>query len=548
MKAERFSATDTDEYKAAKASLTEQLTGELEMHARRVLEHNDLPVDPRCNVALDSTGPALLLGSLGHGAGGGGGARRALGVGAPAVGVDRRLALGTEGQGEDGLDAVYTVRGGEGGGNSDGNARGAEGGVSACVDQSFGELQPLQLHHQHQQVMVTRRTAKDQFAMYMMRREEEHRRECENDRRALEKREDKQVHHEECRAALEAGNAQRAERLQVEIERLRGEEKSRQRRRDEHEARKKAKLLAELRSDDDEFFRLLALVDVFIAAGAITLKKGFSIAPTALWKTVWNLAVSGCHEPDGGRGVSSGGHLSAEAAVHASFVPDRGCPSPTELINAAANGVMTSVAASNGGSGPLLTGYDELCKVESVAELSEKVAGIEDVSVEGVLRWTWSAAGSAAGAVVRAGSSSVSWLLGQALGPVAPETQCEVLTVLSFMGWLLCFVVVLKTALLLVGGDQSRAGATVRLVVLASFLWGRFHDWLLEMFRELALFVAPAPVGVLMYAAVLRYLEHPRALRGFWERKEQDMRPLVSRALPAVVSCLLAYGLGALWP
>lgn len=574
VKAETFSATDLDEYQSAKRSLENAHAFDLEIKARRVLSAHGVLADPRCNVRLDlASGPTLLLRDdpvdAGIVYGGGGGLFVGAGASnsaAAGLGVGRRLALHSEGEqpcrpsdaaacgasggelisGADDNCGSPLAQGGGAVGSCDTSEHHATTASAAGVVGVLGNSgiapwgQPpgrrggaggageMQLSQQRaRELLVVRRSAERDFMACVTKQEEEHKWACDQDQTALEAQDAEETYRQEYIARLDTRSVHEEQRLAMERKRLLAKE--RRRRRDDEECKRRADAdrLEGLWSSDGDFLWLVAAADVVLAAATVAFKKGFSLAPGALLDAAWGLVVAECAE-GGGEGVV------AAAGASGAALP-----------------LCASSAAVDASSASVLAGYGEVCGGEG-GVWSEAAAagngggggGAAGVGSESTLWWIWSTAGSTAGAVIRAGYASAGWLLGQTLGLVTPDVQCEIRVVLSLGAWLLSLVLVTK----LVGGLLGRGGGggcTAQWVLLAAWVWGRFHDWVLHASQELVLFFAPAPALVLAYGRALRYFEQHRKPDGFWWVNEWDVRFFWSRALPAVASGALACFLGA---
>lgn len=385
----------------------------------------------------------------------------------------------------------------------------------------------MQLSQQRvRELMEVRRSAEEDFLECVTKQEDEHRRAYDRDQAALEARDAEETYRQEYIARLDTRSVHEEERLVMERDRLLAEERRREREEEERKHRADADRLKRLWSSDGEFFRLLSAADVALAAAAAFM-KGFSLAPGAVLHAAWGLVVAECAE---------GGGDGAATAAGASDTAPSLCTS-----SSAVDASSASVSGVGGG----LAGYDGVCGGAGGAWSEAAVAaGGPGGGGESTLLWAWSAAGSTAGAVLRAGYTSAGWLLGQTLGLVAPDVQCEIRVVLSLGAWLVSLVLVMKLVGGLLGRGNGGDGAA-QWMLLAAWVWGRFHDWVLHASRELVLFFAPAPVLVLAYGRALRYFEQHRRPDGFWWVNGWDVRFLWSRALPAVVSAVLACSLGA---
>lgn len=579
VKAETFTGTEWPEYKTAQDSLLNARVAELEVQARRVKLAHGFPVDPRFNLFLDAgRGPTLLLEDSVGGEGGDhtreGRASRVtlveVGDDCSAEGVGRRLALDPPAlsEGEGGQQERFGGGSGDavwGGRSSDGaslvcqaesrvsteiGAREGFGGTNAWAgggDGGGGDGFRTQL-------LARRLNAAGVFLAYATKQEERYQHARDQDRRYLRDSEASDLKHQDHMTRLDVQNEQDNRKLTVETKRLDEDLRDREEAARRREKGKNDERLARLWSEDRDFLRLLSLVDAVIAASTVAWSRGFSVAPLAVLAFVWNLVVARCGRPGHGKyvggmittaitassaGAGSGG-LSDAAAATGSAV-SAACPSPVSILNAATETLMhdASLHASLSESCP--GGGWEDTAAAAAAEAGEAGGG-EDSG--GVAWWAWSTAGSAASAVAQAGYSSVGWLLGQAVGLVAPEVQCEVLEVLLFFVWLLSLMLVLKLVGLCGADGGGSAGAVARLAVLLSWVWGWFHDWLEELSHVLLVAVAPVPAIVLAYGPALKYVEEQRNPGGVWWFRGWDVRPIVSRVLPAVVSCLLAWVLG----
>lgn len=554
MKAETFSATDLKEYQSAKRSLKKACATELEVKARRILSAHGVLAHQSYNVCLDlASGPTLLLRDfpddaelVGGGCAGGDSGGLFIGAGASScaaaeLGVGRQLALQSEGEdGEPCRPGDATARGVSGGdvmsGAHDCGSPLAQGGDSSIA--TWGqpprrggteEGEVKRSRRRVQELMLVRRSAKRDFLACVTKQEEEHRRACDKDHAALEARDAEEAHRQEYIARLDMRCVHEEKRLAVERDRLLAEERRRKREEEERKRRADADRLKRLWSSDGNFLRLLSAADVALTAATVAFKKGFSLAPGAVLNAAWGLVVAECAEGGGdGFGTEAGALGTA----------------PPLCTSSAA--IHASSSASVCGMGEALAGYDRACGCADGVWSEGAAAGSGGAGggSESTLWWAWSTAGSTAGAVIRAGYASAGWLLGQTLGLVTPDVQCEIRVVLSLGAWLLSLVLVMK----IIGGLLGRGdggGIAAQWVLLAAWVWGRFHDWVLHASHELVLFFAPAPALVLAYGSALRYFEQHRKPDGFWWVNGWDVRFLWSRALPALVSGALSCFLGA---
>ncbi|CAM9152701.1 unnamed protein product [Scytosiphon promiscuus] len=593
VKAELFSSDDLDEYRSAKRFLERAHAAELEAKARRILDTHGVPVDLQCNVRMDErSGPRILLRGIpddpgricGGGGGGYGYGYRALldeGPGdAPPFGASRRrldLHPGGEGTGEfrtSGASGRGFGREGHGNGSgvcngyassewqaSGGGGLGGEGTIwdqppartradgasaTAAAAAAVGGWETRLSQRQVQQLMTVRRNVVTDFEAYVTKVEDDRRLERERNRETLEARDAKDAHRQEYIARLDARDAREDERLAMEKERLLEENRRDRKEEAERRRREDAARLRELWAADGAFFRLLSLTDLAVAAAAAAFQKGFSLAPGTILEAAWGLVVAEC--TDGGGGVPSGGGGGGSGGG----LGNHGTAPPVGTSPSSWAGITSSFSAAGGAAGAAAAA--SMTAEGGAAFPGGCGAGHEGCAAEAesALEWVWSSAGSAAGAVVRAGYSSAGWLLGQTLGLVTPSVQCEVRAFLSLGGWLLSLILALKVVggLLGPGGGGggirgAGGGVAAQWVLVAAWVWGRFRDWVVLASRELVLFVAPTAVLVLAYGAGLRYVESHRRPDGRWWVQGWDVRALWSRALPAVVSGALACLLGA---
>lgn len=390
----------------------------------------------------------------------------------------------------------------------------------------------MQLSQQQvQQLFEVRRNAERDFLSCVTRQEEEHRRACDSDQTAFEARDDEETYRQEYIARLDARDVRERERIAIESRRQLAEEGRRRRDEEERKRRSDADRLKELWASDGEFFRLLSFAAASLASAAVAFTKGFTLAPGAMLDAAWSSVVAECAAEPGGVAGDGTGDEPFVVSTAAEWAP-RG----------ALAGCEDGVCGAGGAGGD--AGWDEVAATGSGGGTGEES--------ESALWWAWSTAGSSAWAVIRAGYSSTGWLLGKTLGLVAPTgLQCEIAAVLSLGGWLLTLMLAMKLAGVLFGrgGAGGRGTITVSAAVhwmlLAAWVWGRFHDSVRHASRELLLLVAPAPALVLAYGAALRYVERHRRPDGCWWLRGWDVRVVWSRALPVVASGVLACVLGA---
>lgn len=562
MKAETFSATDLDEYSPAKQSLKNAVASQLEVKARRILSTHGVLADPRCNVRLDlPSGPTLLIRDVPVDAGlvgGGGGSRTIMAADvrhSDATAVGRQLNLSLEG--EDGAEEHHH--------HDDANAAACYGGESTVEDRraaagiynssgfqdatmaagapavvelvggtdvtmtSFGqprERGKMQLSQQQvQQLVQVRRNAERDFLEYVSRQEEEYRRACDSDQTALEARDAEETYRQEYIARLDARSVQEEERLTMENRRLVAEEERRLRDEEERKRRSDADRLKELWASDGAFFRLLSFAAASLAAATFAFRKGFSLAPGAILDAAWGFVV-------------------AECAAGQGRVADQGTADASFAVSQAEGASCSALAEHEGGvCGAGGTGGGWWGEVTATGSSN----GVGERS-ESALWWVCSTAGASAWAIIRGGYSSTGWLLGQTLDLVVPASvQCEIGAVLSLACWLLTLMLAMKLTGWLLGrgaGGHGTVDAAVHWMLLAAWVWARFHDLVQHASLELLPLVAPTPVLVLAYGAALGYVERHRKPDGCWWVRGWDVRWVWSRALPFVASGALACVLG----
>lgn len=583
---------------------------ELETQARRILASHGVVPNPSFNVLFDPMrGPTLVLKGCHDGVSGDYGERpkkprleqiaAANEHGASVAGengynhsdsknggdcgVNRRLPLGglqqvvyegadriaASGDG-DGIRRVYDVghsdADGDGSGADDGEM-GERGGRSDLVSdplaQSHQTGQPwvvggtgaqggtIQHHSEEQQPlrMSVRRNVAAEFLSYVTRREEENRRACDADRKALQKREEKAIYHREYIAQLDARKEQEDKRLKIEEKRRREKEEERQQQRKEHERILDENRLSRLWSADKDFFNYLALFDLALAAAMVAWRKGFSLAPRAVVDALWGLIVAEC------RKEFNSADRDMETAFPMSSLP------PTSAI-AARSAAFGADAPSSG----ITTQYDSLSRVATsclqqqsgcAAEGGVEWGGTGDLGVGthggvaaggsaagNALWWAGSAVVSAAGSVVHTSFSTLGWICGQTLSTVNPDVKCEIRAVLLATFWLLTLWLALRMVTSLSGDSGGPVATVVRLLLLASWIWGRFSALVMEATHKLLLPMVVAPVLVLAYGPLLKYFEGHRRPGGFWWWREWDVRFFLSRVMPVLVSGFVAGLLG----
>lgn len=577
VKAETFSAKAFPEYRSAKRTLEQMRLRELEVQARRIKAAHGVVADPGCNVLHSSHGPTLLLKDLPDFGSGSGDPRLAIRGGAD---VSRRLALESadehesapgagDGPGENnsvffgGCESDGTSSAGI---NTTANGQRSNAGASghlamwSPMSADGSQTQQHMADMQHMQTLMTvRRSAEGQFLAYVTQREDEHRRACHGDRQALERREDKDVYRQDYINRLDTHTKQEEQKLRIQEKWLRVDEEGRRHERDENERIRDEKRLARLWCADSRFFSCLALVDASIASATIAWMKGFSLAPEKVLQAVWGFVIADCIGENGNADGFSEGNAGQFSSASPSLPPSRGALSShrgtrssiASGVSNAASTVASMCDVSFGGKSGALSPYGDDLSGGVVGENGMQCAGMAPVSDDGsegttgkALWWAWSTAGSAAGTVLRASYSSAGWVLGQTLGFVTPDVQCEMRAVLSLLVWLVSLVLVLKVVGWAGADGAGPTSATIRLTVLSAWVWGRFNEWLLSASRELLLFVVPVPALVLLYGAALPYIERHCKPGGFWWVKGWDVRPIISRILPTGMSTLLAWFLG----
>lgn len=555
VEAETFSATDLEEYKSAKKTLDNARAAELDIKGRRILG-----IHAERNVCLDlASRPTLLLrddlidvGFIGD---------RADSSPAARPGVGRRLDLEDEEACGAGCAVAFGLRGGGlmSAASNSGSPLAHNGGAVGSRDVSEppattasaagvavsanSDLPPwgqppgrsgaggggvMQLsQRQFRELIDLRPSAEERLLECLTKHEDEHKQARETDTRFFEEQAAKEAHHQDYIARLDKRSGQEEKRLEMERERQENENRRRELDEVERKRRADADRLEMLWSFDDDFFWLLSVADVALAAATVAFRKGFSLAPGAVFNAAWGLVVAEC---------AKGGGDGAGTATGASGGAPHLCTSSAE---AGASSSDTSVS----GLGEGLAGYDGVCGAAGGAWSEAAGADGAGQGGESTLWWAWSAAGSTAGAVLRTGYTSAGWLLGQTLGLVSPDIQCEIRAVLSLGAWLLSLVLVMRLVAGLLGRGNG-GGGVAQWVLLAAWVWGRFHDWVLHASQELVLFFAPAPALVLAYGGALRYFEQHRRPDGFWWVNGWDVRFFWSKALPVVVSGILACCLG----
>lgn len=534
MKAETFSATGLPEYETAKLALEDARTNQLRTQAQQTFAAHMATAEPRLVERLVgglSSASALTLlprdlqDSFLEG----------------ECGIVSSNDVGSAGEGEwlacvaeGGVEHPSSNRGE--GRNNDSRGRG-----KACAESAFSRGSPfvavgggvdtpsgtietygpttlanrMAAEAVREQMLSLRagyQSAAVEINAHQIRLDERHEDECSKIRMALEERERKEASNNVRFAQQEAANSIRERELEMKRRAVEAAEKERERVRSEAERKKVDDRRRSLRSADNDFFRLLGLTSAVVTAATVAAQKGVSLSSSTPLDVVWRLVTAECREGGGNGGVLACDPTSATC--------DLACPGES-------------------------SGYGDSCPVGS----GDAVTGSDGGYLGGVASadtffwWAVSAAGSATGAVTKAGGSAVGWLLGEALGLVIPVEQCEVYAVISLVLWLCSLVGVMRVTGLVAGEVRGPVGAAVRSTVFALWVWGRFHDWLLTTSREVLLLVTPAPVLVLAYACALRWFE--RKPESCWQMGEYDTRPLVSRVLPAVVACAFALFLGA---
>ncbi|CAM9862076.1 unnamed protein product, partial [Hapterophycus canaliculatus] len=319
VRAENFSCAGLDEYRSAKMCLESARASDLETKARRILYAHGVPVDPRCNVRLDSaSGPRLLLGGVPDDAApsggefGGGAFLGQVPSSAASFGVSRRLALPSAGEGAEeahppGAAAGLGV-GGEAGGGGGGDVsvvgrpsagHRADGAISAAAAGAAGaaltgEWGARLFQRQVQELVAVRRDAERDFLACVTALEEDHGRACDRDYAEFLAQDAEETHRKEYMAMLDARGAREEERLDIEKRRLLEESRRHEEEEAERRRRQDAARLRELWASDHEFFRLLSLANLALASAAAGFKKGFSLAPGAILDAAWRLTVAEC--------------------------------------------------------------------------------------------------------------------------------------------------------------------------------------------------------------------------------------------------------------
>lgn len=533
-----FHGKDLPEYESAKAALEELRAVEVEVQARRILAVNGLAPDLSCNVRVDEveghrlllppcpevSTPALPCGRaqgsvpLADMAPYGGTARRLL-VGSQEasgsvgfIGVDCSGVPDAVDDSGDGVQAPgWSQFGGRVGNRTRLQAAStalsrevsrSEQRVAACE----GGQEVIQMQMQQQAlVLQARQCAQAQFLDFVTRRQEEQARSFDADRLDLERREEKATYHQEHMAQLDARKEQEERRLHLEEVRQRVRDEERLQRWRERERRNDMERLQGLWSDDSSFFWSLAAAD--LVAFTVTVMLHLTINPWTIGEGVWAIVTADCRDGD-----------------------NRGGSSPP--------------------SGPVSLGLEPLAwGMGSVRH--DDYAGGEDLngvagsgSASNALWWVYSTVGSAAGSAVQVGYSSVSWIFGHALTLVTPDVQCEIKASLAMASWVLGLLVTLRIASFMGGSDRGPGSSILRVVVLVIMIWGKFHSLLIDAWWEVVFPATIIPLSVLGCGTVLQYVERNLKPRGWWWHG-WDVRPILFRVLPALVSVAFSLFLGA---
>lgn len=547
VKAETFSATALPGYQSAKQALNNARSIELETQARRIIAVHRIHVDPQCNVRLDpTTGPVLLLKSVPEEARA---IRGELGSSSSPSSVSRRLLLGVEGDKGEGCGTNGIVDD-DSECQVDGEYNSLDAQVLACTNietwgsstaakrdgaRSAGLMQQVQMQ-QIQSLVENQRHAESEFLAFVTQNEKETTQKSNAYRNHLIDRENQEAHQQEHINRLDISNDQNCDSLEIQKRGQSFIEENCQKEREKSQQETNDKRLAGLWSDDREFFSLLAKINAVISVGANAWKKGFSLAPKAILHTAWSLVVEECYSRGGdglGDDWASRGPSSLSSQTEKTFAIS-GLASTTDAC-------ALSASSSSAASDACRAGYNGAAEgTTSLHRYGADGSGGGEESVS-ALWWAWSTAGSAVGSLTQMGYSSAGWLIGRTLDLVSPGVQCEGRAVTLLVLWLLSLILSLKLASALGNSGRSYTDFLVRLSIAAIWIWGRYGDWLIEVWHELLLIVAPIPVLVLAYGPAMRFWERHRKPDGIWLVQGWDLRVLASRAVPTVVSCFLAF-------
>lgn len=530
VKAETYYATDLPEYESAKSTLLNLRAREMEAQAKRILMVHNLHPDSSCNVREDEVeGPVLLLPPVPnvatqHLLQDDPQSRGAHVARAPYDGGIRppsfRSVMGG-GIGESCEDGSYDADGsGEGGKDVESLFVGWERKDELVVTGTSREVIVAQRQQQQEGrqgalVVQAYQSARAKFLEYTTKLREEQRRCYDADQKEIVKREEKALYHHDRMRLLEARKGQEDRRLEIEASRQKAEDEERLRRRRERERKSEIDRLNMLWSLDADFLWTLAICDV--VAYASTIMWHWTVTPWTVGQALWGVIMAECW----------GG-------------PD---------ASAAVSGLIAVPPAVTGGMGeepvPLSCGLQPLEGfIEGTGDCVTAKGDLDASETSSRLWWVFSSVGSATGTAIEHGFSWVGWLLGQTLTLITPDIECEVRASIAMAGWVVGLFVSLRVAALLAGDDRGPGSGVSRAAVLVLFVWGKFHSEVVHVWRELLMPGAVAPLLVVCYGPVLRYVERHVKLRGWWWRG-WDVRPLVSRALPGAVGTATAGFLGA---
>lgn len=371
---------------------------------------------------------------------------------------------------------------------------------------------------QQQLVLLdSRRKAQAQFQGFITQFENEQNEKWAADRSEIENREERERYH--------ADNMKQVEgRFELEKKRLDMEKKVRQRKDKDREIARKERAkeryrtrMSMLWSEDASFLWTLAIFNL-VVSGAMFMEQ-LTINPSTLLEGIWSIVVAECRD-------GSESHVRTIYPFSTSLAPPLLADEPSSVSY-----------------GMVLKGDDLVSSPDdwSILEASEASSeAVDPYYIMDSLWWACSTVGSAAGSVIHMGFSSIGWFLGESLTLVSPGLQCEIMAALGMALWAISLLFSLRIATALGGNDSNPRSSIGRLVVLAVWVWGKFHEMLIHLSRDVLIPLSIAPMLALAYGVLLRYIERNRKLEG-WSWNDWDVRPLVSRVLPTLISVPLAW-------
>ncbi|CAM9146893.1 unnamed protein product [Choristocarpus tenellus] len=350
----------------------------------------------------------------------------------------------------------------------------------------------------------THLAARSHYLDWVNREEEENRRLCAEYRAELRRQEAKQGRSADLLARLDMRNSLDERRLRQEEENSRAMMEEYRLEKEEKKREKQQAHLSELWQDDSHFLRGLACSNVVMAAATAQYLNG--IGPGIVLSALWEALRETCW---------------ASEVDSASDVFPRGATAVASGCNFEPGGI-----------------FNDGTRWEEVGDCSV------DSGVEGGFLWrALTTMTSTVGTILFVGYETLSWTATQALSLANLEIPCEAWAVLFGIAWGLGLLISLSVAGWILGSSPLRT-ATL-LSIMATWIWVKFKRLVVSASWQL-LWLVPFPsLLLLLVGPALRYLESQLWPGGQWRWGRWDMRPLLMRLLPSMVSLTTSVVLGA---